>query len=405
MDGELPAVTIFTSSETLVTFRFPEPTRLIPPCTSSSTCCNIAADVIFMSQGHQGRAVVMARLEDAIGLMEIQWFGRSDISNPASSILTISQQNQIGSCDPLGIVNISNAWVVYCVQSQLLFRCDLEVNFTNLASSQLSCRFLERIDVREPSNFLFLPSANSVFFTDASYLYSINPDNDRLNIFAFLDGASCKHLDHFQDQLLLYCAPGVAMDVALDRTKRIQNINESGVTFVCYQSNMAFTVGQNAHCTQVSFNNRSLLLNISSFVDAKCVMQEKGPLIFVADAFGGIVILDGEQLQIIRRLPEVCDVTSPCRRIQVYAAAASALLVVFKQTGRAQALLLDQAWRDSSAVVLSANVSRLFPLFTTTQFRMPSTTSDSHDSLEFSSTIIISVAVAAGTISVVVLAM
>jgi len=76
MAGEFPVVTVFASGEASSTFHFPKPTRMILPCTSSSTCYNIGGDVIFMSQEGQDGVLIMARLEEAIGLMELQRFSR-----------------------------------------------------------------------------------------------------------------------------------------------------------------------------------------------------------------------------------------------------------------------------------------------------------------------------------------
>ena len=306
--------------------------------------------------------------------MELRRHSGSGMIEVFSTVLSISQSGQIPPCNPLDITSQESGWVVYCIDSsRSVYACDMTINVTSYSNTELECRFLDSVAIQDPSDFLFIPNDGLVFFVDGSVLYSINPRHGSLEEFAYLSRSSCKHLDYIPHNLvILYCEPGVATEVDFDRIEHMQNINKTGVTFVCERSDQVFVVKQNRQRTEVVFNNQSVLLNGTSFLDAKCILQEEAAFIFVVDAYAGVSMLNGASLT-IHQIPVTCSIASPCRSIQIYAQPTGFVVIVLKEVGGIEAMMFDETLCNVLTIELRESLSGFTPLFSS-QVGIPSST-------------------------------
>ena len=362
-ENERPAVTVYTLNKSPTTYYFPEGNRLVKTCTTPTRLCpDIHLDIIF--RGHnEENAVIIAKLVDAIGFMELRNYASiTQEIQPIVEVLSISQVGQISPCDPLDIVRINGEWTIYCIQSNYLFYCDLRLNFTRYSSSQLRCRYLNGIMIQQVSDFLLTPSGDYVYFINGGTLYRITPANDDLRQFASLEGYSCRHLDYVQSDLLLYCSSGVSLKIDSDRIARTRLINETGIAFACHQSDQFFTVRQTPVNTELHITNQSISLGQSTFVDTKCILFESIPLIVVLDAVSGVTILR-EDLVEVAQVPAGCSMVNPCQRLVAYANPTGIVIVVFTEGGQVEALLFNRMFHLYDTIIIDGTFAGLVPLF------------------------------------------
>lgn len=251
--------------------------QVSPACTASprSSRCQ---KLLILSSGHQ-TYIVLAPLQDAVGLMELRYDGRA-LMKVRDSTLSITDEFLNNNCVPLDIVRFEGRLIVLCLEDlQTLRSCDIIVNHTDIAQSILKhCYLLHNFgssiteaDYQSISNFVSYPSVQTeLVFILRGNIYGIRYESFNAHFFTSLNDVSCDRLQYAGDDIFyVYCASGQTFVYNTD-TSLVDNASLL-IPFKCPQSDETlFKVRPTAQDTIVRYNDRNYRTSGRNFTTGEC---------------------------------------------------------------------------------------------------------------------------------------
>lgn len=219
----------------------------------SLTCQCRKLPVIESGRGY----VVLAPLQNAVGLMELRYDGR-ELLKERDFTLSITSAFDIDSCIPLDIISFEDRLTILCLENmQVLRSCNIEVNRENISRTTLSqCVELYTLaspaDLRYVSNFISYEG--QVVFASSGVVYGIRFDRLDAQVYSSLGDVSCDRLQYAGNHIFYaYCASGQTLKYNIDSLE----VENTGllIPFVCPQSDQTlFRVQQTNRDTIVRYN-------------------------------------------------------------------------------------------------------------------------------------------------------
>ena len=225
-------------------------------------------------------------------------------------------------CALLGVVNISNGYTAYCLQSDTVYSCDLTINSTDLPRSHFICSDLSSHDTfADPNLFSNFVLGNNllVYFTYSEDLYRVRHDTLRISWIKSLGGARCRHAQYSLPSLLyLYCDSGTSFDIDFSSGYFVaRQINGTGVNFPCGYDSGSFFVRQVSGRSEVGFGGETVEVNLTKEFDAVCVADARNrSLFYVLDRDFGLYRISGSTLT-VQPVLGMCSPLTPCTNLIV----------------------------------------------------------------------------------------
>lgn len=231
--------------------------RVSPACSASERSSRCRKLPIVRSD--RNLYIVLAPLQDAVGLMELRYDGR-ELFRVRDTALSITSAFDIDDCVPLDIISFEDRLIVLCLENfRTLRSCNIDIDQDDISRSVLSqCVSLYTLgypaDFRYVSNFVLYE--DQVVFASSGVIYGIRFDRFDARLYSSLNDVTCDRLQYAGDHMFYaYCASGQTLLYNTD-TLRVENTGLL-VPFVCPQSDETlFKVQQANQDTVVRYNDR-----------------------------------------------------------------------------------------------------------------------------------------------------
>ena len=248
------------------------------------------------SDSSQERYIVLAALEDGVGLMALQYDSRELVFRK-QNVLSIAETLQIGSISPLDVISFQEQPVVLFLYEQQLRFCFIALNRSDLSQSELRhCArlhtFRNTITYQQVSNFVYYPETEEVLFVLSGIVYGIRFDRRDLRFYVPLGDDTCDHVAYGRDHVLYaYCRSGEVFEFNTDTELLTQHSPDVGVPIPCPLSDVLFTVLQGERSTIVQHNGGvEQAIDGRNFSSAVCSPEDD--VLYISDLLEGVTAVN-----------------------------------------------------------------------------------------------------------------
>lgn len=275
-----------------VNYPFTSGGRVSQACSASDGFSPRCRNLPVVSVGY--RHIVLAPFQNAVGLMELQYDG-NELFKVRDFTLSITSETLVNNCTPLEIISFEGALIMMCLESsQTLRSCNIDIDYTNISQSSLSCvevyRFARPIreeDYRYISNFVMYDDQRQVLFSVRGVIYGIRMDRLTGRPYSSLNDVSCDHLQYAGNHIFYaYCSSGEAKVYDTDQ-EGFHNANIT-IPFACPTSDeVPFTlleVQQTDRDTIVRYDSLDYRTSGLNFTNGQCY---DGDTFFLQDSVEG----------------------------------------------------------------------------------------------------------------------
>lgn len=266
----------------------------VSPACSTSGRSSRCQKLLITSTGQIH--IVVAPLQDAVGLMELRYDGR-ELLKVRDFTLSITPEFFVDNCIPLDIISYDSIRIVLCLENLLVLKsCSINIDEAAIFRSTLSnCvhlhTFASPAEYRYISNFV--SSGDQVLFAANGIIYGIRFDRYDVQLYSSLNDVSCDRLEYAGNHMFYaYCASGQTLVYNTD-TLLVENVGVY-IPFPCPRSEETlFEVQQTDRGTVVRYNNRINFMTTGlNFTIGECYNRDT---LFLVDSLEGTKVFQIRQ--------------------------------------------------------------------------------------------------------------
>ena len=277
----------------------------------------------------QEKFIVVAPLQNAIGLMELVYNGASLLQG-STAVLTTDD------CVPLEIINIGGVLVLFCTGLRTLYSREVRLKYTSVSRSYLRSpvrlytfpRSFTDNDYQFVSNFMYTPDVrNQVLFLAQGHIFGIRLDRGNVQVYSGVDNSECDRIVYGGDHILYaYCSSGKAVRYNIDeRVSRSLSLNGSGIQYACPTSEHHFKVQQSTHDIQITHSDAIASNSFrfhstgTDFLYGECLMKDSVRFFVFLDAVQGVSVFNATSRRLLDPISSsLCSRESHCEDLMVF---------------------------------------------------------------------------------------